>query len=300
MKSLINYLWAITVLLLTSCAGQRSIQTSGKTPSWLYGIEKGYIITFGVADSHEDARNLALSKVKEEVIKSVAVQVTYEEELTTQEDVNSFFQQFESSTAMATDYFEPIKGISASKVDAYYWEEFKERGVKRVRYHVKYPFDPAQLSGLIADYERINAEWEAELRSVTNKDNYIRVEDIFADMDKLKYLSNKLPNQRSKEARERYYLLEEMASEIELSVLQNAPGIIRYQLILYGRPITTEEKPDIRFSCPLKIENVKHFKDQVQINYEILQCPNNREQVISVRYKLNGFHARGVFSILRE
>lgn len=295
-----RFLWFFFIVLVSGCSITRNLKTSGSTPSWLYGIEKGYIITFGVADSHEEARAQALSRVKEEVIKSVAVQVTYEEELTTQEDVNSFFQEFESSTSIASDYFEPVKGISANKVTDYYWEEIKENGVKRIRYHIKYPFDPSELSALIADYERINAEWNAELRSVTQKESYKRAEDIFADMDKLKYLSKKLPNQRSKEARERYRLLEEMASEIEISVLQNAPGIIRYQLTLYGRPISTEEKPDIRFSCPIKIDKVEDYKDQVQINYEIIDCPENKEQVISVRYSLDGFNARGVFSILRE
>jgi hypothetical protein len=295
-----KYIWLVLIVLIAGCGLNHNLQTSGKAPSWLYGIDQGYIITFGTGDTHEEARNEALSRVKEEVIKSVAVQVTYEEELTTQEDVNSFFQEFESSTAITSDYFEPIKGISTNKVSDYYWEEIKENGVKQVRYHIKYPFDPSELSALIADYERINAEWTAELRSVTSKETYKRAEDIFADLDKLHYLSQKLPNQRSKEARERYRLLEEMGSEIEISVLQNAPGIIRYQLTLYGRPISTEEKPDIRFSCPIKIEKVEDFKDQVQINYEIIDCPENKEQVISVRYSLDGFNARGVFSILRE
>lgn len=289
------------LLPIMACSGLRKLESSAsRAPDWLYGIEQNYVITFGVGDTHEEARNLAISKVKEEIIKSVAVQVTYEEELTTQEDVNSFFQDFESSTTMASDYFEPIKGISPNEVEAFYWEEIRENGTIRIRYHIKYPFPQTELNALIADYDRINAGWEAELRKVTSKSSYPRAEDLFADIDQLTYLSNKLPNQKSREARERKRLLEEMASEIKLTLLENSPGRIRYQLSLYGKPIATDEKPDIRFSCALNIDRVKSFEDQVIIEYEVVNCPPAEEQIIAVQYDLDGYRARGIFSILQD
>lgn len=286
-------------ILFSGCVFQKKLASShSKTPNWLHGIEKDHIITFGVGTNHEEAKNLAIARVKEEIIKSVAVQVTYEEELTTEEDVDAFFESFETSTSLSSDYFEPIKGISANNVSDFYWEEFVENGSIKIKYHIKYPFKVSELSALIADYERINAEWNQELASITQKKSYKHVEAIYADLDQLRYLSKKLPNQRSKEALERYRLLEEMASDIEIVVLQNAPGIIRYQLSLYGQPIFTQEKPEIKFTCPIQISSVQDFIDQVQIEYSAENCTTEERHYISVRYRLDGFIARGEFSIL--
>lgn len=286
-------------LLFTGCVFQKKLASShSKAPNWLHGIEKDYIITFGVGTNHEEAKNLAIARVKEEIIKSVAVQVTYEEELTTEEDVDAFFESFETNTSLSSDYFEPIKGISANNVADYYWEEVIENGTKKIKYHIKYPFKVSELSALITDYERINAEWNAELASITQKNEYLHVEDIYADLDQLRYLSKKLPNQRSKEALARYRLLEEMASDIEIVVLKNAPGIIRYQLSLYGQPIFTKEKPEIRFTCPIKINAVQDFTDQVQIDYSAENCSTSEKQYITVKYLLDGFIARGEFAVL--
>ena len=288
--------------LLASCLSSNRVidRSQKKTPGWIHGIPKEYVVAYGTGTTHEEAKQQAIKRVKEEIIKSIAVQVTVVESSTTSEDVDSFFESFNTETNVQSDYFEPLKGISINKVTDYYWENRKENGIERVIYYIKYPFPSSKLNQLIADYERINAEWTNELKAVTQKEYYTTVEELFEDIEKLDYLRKKLPNQRSTEAYRRKQFLEEKADDVRINILENKPGKVRYQLSSYGVPITTVEKPELFASCSIKIDKVIEYVDQIIIEYSIKDCAKEESNYLTVRYDLDGYHTKADFYIVHK
>lgn len=120
---------------------------SGKTPKWVNGIEKGYIITLGSSSDIEDAKAKAILSVKEIIVSSIADNVKVKTESNTQEmnynnSINSFLETFKSSTTSQTGDVNYLQGISITKVEEFYWEKLydKKSKITRFNFHIKYPF----------------------------------------------------------------------------------------------------------------------------------------------------------------
>lgn len=286
MKQLIHVLLVASLMACT--VGQKTSHRS--QPSWLYGAESNYVISNGVASTHEEAKQVALSRVKEEIIKSVAVQVSVKESLTTREEVSTFIESFDAQTEIKSDYFEAMKGITALKIQDFYWETIKQNGQSRIRYHIRYPFSTQELQSLIQDYESIQAEWDAMLNKVRRKEVYHTVESLMADIDYCMYLYRKIQGSKRQEALKLHRFLESRASDIQIDLLENRPGRIRYRLSLGGNVINTAINPDVVSNCDLQIQEIKVFADQVLILYTTpLQCRTNVEKRIEINYNLYGY-----------
>lgn len=286
MRQIINVLFALSIVAC-STVQKASHRTQ---PSWLYGAESNFVISNGVANTHEEAKQVALSRVKEEIIKSVAVQVSVKESLSTREEVSSFIESFDAQTEIKSDYFEAIKGITALKIQDFYWETIKQNGQSKIRYHIRYPFSQTELQSLIKDYESIQAEWDDMLNKVRKKEIYHTVESLMADIDYCMFLFRKIQGSKRQEALKHHRFLETRANDIRIDLLENRPGRIRYRLSLGGNVINTAINPDVVSNCELQIQEIKVFADQVLILYTTpIQCRTNVEKRIEINYNLYGF-----------
>jgi hypothetical protein len=160
---------------------------SGKRPYWVDGTEKGYLIVSATSSSIQLAKDKAFSKVRENVILSVAVQVNYTSSSSVSEKIKNnsrdFSEEFVAKVKLHAGQLGFVNGISESKIADFYWvKTSKKKEPLKFEYYIKYPFSDDDLNSLIADYNREIFKREQELKqlkkevfSTSNSDSLLMV-----------------------------------------------------------------------------------------------------------------------------
>lgn len=308
MKSINTYAFAISLLLgalfLAGCAAERVVKRSERNrPNWVYGMQSGYFISSGSGKSFEEAQVNALTNLKDMVIKSIAVQVVSKSTSNTNETMGDQFSDYlstyENNIEVYSEYFQPLKGLSASNVESFYWEVVKmDNGLKEIRYHIKYPFSQMQLNELIRDFEALDAEMERKLQEIEqNGKQFESIEAIIDDIRKVEGIMAILPRSKRARAVAKIEELESVLDDISFIVLDDSSGFLSYELRLYGDPITVSKAPDIFASCPISIIEFKAFKHKNNVRYDRSKCQPFREEKLSVEYKFSERKVRRNFVI---
>ena len=279
------------VLLLSSCASERVVKRSQrKQPNWVYGMMPNYFITSGAGSSYEEAQVNALMNLKDMIILSIAVQVISKSQSNTSETIDKeiadYLSTYEANIEVYSEYFKPLKGISASKVEAFYWEKIKSDGKEEIKYHIKYPFAQSALQSLIRDFEALDAEMEAKLKAVEdNGRQYSEVEGIIDDIRMIENLKASLPRSKKERAQVKLEQLESTLDDISFIVLDDSSGFLSYDLRLYGEPISISKAPEIYATCPITIKEFKSFQFKNDIRYNRNKCESSKEEKLTVEYK---------------
>ena len=186
---------ALFLLCLSSTsvlAQFKVVEESGKKPDWTMSMERGSIIGIGNGLTVEDAKANALVNVKAQIVTSVAdyisaSSVSKSEEIT----ADKFTQLYQSYSDVITtqsgkrDY---LQGISAAKVDDFYWEKSADKKTKEVKYQyfVKYPFTTFDLEELVADFRVKDEQLTAELNKALDLLNdFTSIEEIIQSQSQL-------------------------------------------------------------------------------------------------------------------
>jgi|GEM_PF-619251 len=301
----LSFIFLLTgsLALLYSCASEKIAKRSHKSqPSWLYGMVPGYFITSGTGSSFEEAQKDALVHLKDQVIQSIAVQVVSKTQSNTREsfdtEIADYLSTYENNIEVYSEYFEPLKGISASKVEDFYWHRYKETGKNMIRYHIKYPFSDVQLKSLISDFEALEAEMESKLLQIEkNGEHYESAEEIVEDIRNIDELITMLPRSKRQRALVKKESLEETLDDISFIVLGDSSGYLLYELRLYGDPIQVMKAPDIFASCDISIREFKSFKFQNIIVYDRSDCVPGKDEKLTVQYKFGDQQFKSSFLI---
>jgi len=115
---LIIFIW------ISSCANLKVIEKSApKKPSWLYGIEKDYLVGEGSGIDYNEEKYNALKMIKEKTVSTVAQNITFEQKLEVNETrykkAIEFLEEYTSKTTSKTRNTAYLQGISLSKATDY-------------------------------------------------------------------------------------------------------------------------------------------------------------------------------------
>ncbi len=289
----------MVILGLAGCKNAHIIQSSRKeAPNWVHGLAKNFIIVNGTGENHEQAKLNALSRIKEDIINSVAVHVVSKTQYRTVESseansIDEFVQVYNNNLEVNSDYFDALKGISLSKAEDFYWEIHRRDGYERVVYHIKYPFRESELGMLISEYERLTRELSSKLDSLTQRGyDFGTVEAIYTDIRTLEDLKYIMPGSKQTIAQNKIYDLEDLMTEIRVKTLSDSIGYLRYALDLNGNTIKSEKSPEITASCPIKVERFRAYPDVNELKYSTVECDFAQDQMLSVTYKYGGYKIR--------
>ncbi len=149
------FLIALFVISL-SCFSQKE---SRKAPDWINGTAQGYLIVSATGGTIQQAKDKAFSKVRENVVLSVAVQVRYASTATVSEKVHNnsreYNEEFVSKVNLHSAELGFVNGISESKITDFYWVRTSKKKQPEVfAYFIKYPFSDSDLAALLSDYDR--------------------------------------------------------------------------------------------------------------------------------------------------
>lgn len=265
------------------------LDKSGKTPKWVNGIEKEYIIVCGSGNSVDAAQDNALLKIKERIVGSIAENISTSNEYyrgdKSVNGVSNVIENFETSTKTKSADISYIKGISLTKAEEYYWEKVSEDKQIRFYYHVKYPFPEFELKKMVMDFEKADFELTMELNTLFEEiEKYSSIEEINQGLISLTALSKTFIDQRKAKADVGIAKLSEMLKSVTISTIQNNLGEIRYQLKIGEKPIASAQKPKVTSNCAT-ITDISGSPNEWVIKYDYSGCYDNPANSVVVAYQ---------------
>lgn len=265
-----------------------------KKPSWVNGLEKGYIIVVASSPTLDDAQQKALAKVKEQIVSSVAENIQTSSEYFRSEQVknnnSSFSEDFQTATKTQAANISFVKGISLSKVDAFYWQKIelgKKSGKYKYYYHIKYPFSRTQLLALIREFEKADKALTVQMESYLAKTNTMTsIEEMSQTIKEMQALADGFIDADPR--KDKTYVgiakLKAMLKNVSIQTVNSTLGEIRVILKIGEKTVTTSRKPKVSSNCA-KITDVRSKSPEWNITYTYDECYDDPDNVIKVEFR---------------
>lgn len=269
-------------------------ESSKKKPKWVNGLEKGYIIVVASSPTLDDAQQKALAKVKEQIISSVAENIQTSSEYFRSENIKNgntnFSENFQTATKTQAANISFVKGISLSKVDAFYWEKIElDKKTKKYKYyyHIKYPFSRTQLLALIREFEKADKALTVQMESYLAKTNTMTsVEEMSQTIKEMQALSDGFidADPRKNKTNVGIVKLKEMLKNVSIETVSTTLGEISVILKIGEKTVTTSRKPKVSSNCA-KITDVRSKTPEWHIKYSYNECYDDPDNKIKVEFR---------------
>ncbi len=260
-----------------------------KQQAWVNSLVKDYIITSASSNTLEDAREKAILKVKEQIISSVADNISTQTEHSLTEDNNSGDMRITESYKVATKTRAAdipfIKGVSLNQVEDYYWAKVKESdGRINYYYHVKYPFSDFQLKKLVMEYEKNDRELTRQLNSLIAKidetNSLEELQQVHSELNALKKAFIDVDTRLHK-AEVAMSRIVEIMKNASIETVSTSLGEIRFTINAGGKVMRTTATPRAKSNCA-KIVEVKPNGDEWVVKYTYNECYDDPDNKINV------------------
>lgn len=260
-----------------------------KKPSWVNSLEKDYIIVVASSNTLEDAQIKALNKVKEQIISSVAENVTTSSEYLRSDDNGEIGEVYNVATRTRAANIPFIKGISLNQIDQYYWQKVGNRKVEPVyNYHIKYPFTETQLRKLVSEYNSADNKLTQQLNDLIEQvDNAETSADLEQARAELRAIKSQFleTDPRAKQAEVAATRAFNLMRDIKFETVSSELGKVQFKVIVAGKYVGTN-KPKVKSNCA-QITNLTLNGDVWVLEYNYSGCDENAQNKISVEYRNN-------------
>ena len=291
MKKL-TFVILLTFFGMVAFAQPKVLGKSGRKPGWINGIEKDYIIVSGSGATIKDAQNNALMIIKERIVSSVADNVKatstmQTEETNTNKSVYSFFEKYSSQVTSQSGKVPYLQGISLSNANEFYWEKLLDKKTNKIsyEYHIKYPFPEFELKKLVSDFKFRDKELTDNLNRIEEEvETVTSIEQIESNLDELKALQDAFIDARVDKVNTISARYRGLFKSVELTEVENSPGLIKFTLRLDDRIISTVKKPTVNSECA-KIKGTKNNVTDWEIDYDYENCYEDPENNIAVSFR---------------
>ena len=293
----------LVIAMPHAAAQEKILEKSGKKPQWVNSVEKGYIIEMGKGLTADEARDKAMERVRESIIRSVAEQITATSAQSTVETRTGNKYQVSGDYASAiltrTAKMPFVKGISASRAEAFYWDKIsdKKSGSVWVNYHIKYPFSEAELGMIIMDFEKDQKEKEMAVMDICQvADNSSNLDEIAQKYRELLSLLPQLEDPVKGEAMLCLAKYQGLLKSFSLQALSSSPGHLAYLLTSGGRTYRYTAKPIFKSNCAGSFILITSA-DTNKITYDFNGCYESQVNKISVEYHFEDISIKNDFTI---
>lgn len=285
---------ALTLMLLVPaclCAQDKIkvVESSAKKqPSWVGASQTDFIITSATDADLQTARDKCLDNVRRYVIESVAnnVQATTKStvsQTSINNSIESFLDSYTSTYESKAADVPFLKGISASKIEEYYWEKRHNKTTKEYFYvySIKYPFPSMELKKLVYEFEKKDKEmWNKYLELEDGIKNITSLEQIdraIADLGPvIDYLFDNTRKNQAEALRNRYRAL---YNNVTVRTVWQTLGEYRFQLMLDNKPIATSQRVTLKSDYASKLQSEQQG-NQIVVRYAWDGCAYDDQNVI--------------------
>ncbi len=295
-----------TTLLLcfsvsTVFAQFKVVEESGKKPEWTMSMERGSIIGIGNGLTIEDAKANALVNVKAQIVTSVADFISASSVSKTEEiTADKFTQLYQSYSDVITtqsgkrDY---LQGISAAKVDDFYWEKSADKKTKEVKYQyfVRYPFTTFDLEELVADFRAKDEQLTAEMNKALDLlEDFTSIEEIIQAQSQLGKLLAIFIDERIAKCQTGIEKSKAQLASVYVANAGSELGLVRYSLKIGEKEVRCAKKPVINSNCA-RIGDKKLGEIICEVSYLYDECYNEPGNNIKVSYTISNNKAEKEF-----
>lgn len=269
-----------------------------RAPSWVGAFESGYIIVSAEAETQDQAKQLCLARVKQEIVNAVAVTVSSQEqlaELSVDTNGNEAYQSVYASNIQSIAAQLPyISGISLDENGEAYWQQcYDTKDKSKTRYymyHVKYYFPSTEREKLIRQYKLLDQEQVEKLAALRAEYNtFTQVEYISKAITEITPIINFFnDNKRKEEAQALQSSYRKLYSEIAIEPISNELGVFTYKLVLHGRTMTTSLRPKMRSDYAYNMEYRPLDENCHTICYDHEGCIETDPNRVYLTYSIGG------------
>lgn len=285
------FLWAVGV------NGQSKVieKSAKKVPTWLNTAVDDYLVVSVVANSLADAQNKTLTEITERIIRSVASNVSVNQENVMSEvNVNGSIESkdaYSQISKMKSANLPFLKGISLSNVADLYWEKLQDKATKKESYNysVKYPFSQAEQQKLMADFEAMDAEkvaqYEVWMQKLSNIESVDEIKQAIAELNTLaEYFFDEVRLSQAKGLAQQYRQLYDALS-VTGAFQEN--GKYQCQVLLQGNPVKVSTTPKVTSNCASQI-SVRPSDGAFLISFSAEDCLPEEENSLVISFRIEG------------
>ena len=248
---------AVAMVMLTTSIAQAKVKvvesSEKRSPEWVNSSQSDYIITMSIRGDLESAKEECLRSVRDQIINSVAQNViTSNSNLMAQktengvtEMVDSFVSKSESQSANMPF----LTGISASRIEASYWEKRYDSDTRETTYlySIKYPFSNEELRGMIAEFEARDSKMEGRYKelneSYNNITSIVDVDNAVKELETLEsYFFDDVRQKAASGLLDKY---KRVYRSVTIRELSNELGEYKFEFVYNGRAIDVNSKPRV-------------------------------------------------------
>lgn len=294
---------AMLALLLMSFLGMKAKaedkvveRSAKKAPEWLATAQEDYLVVTVTAKTLADAQKQALNEVTERIIRSVASNVSVSESMEMSEtvvngSVESSTDSYKSTSHIRAANLPFLKGISLSKVTDIYWVKLQDKNTKAIHYEysVKYPYSSMDQRKLQAEFEKLDAEKNAELEALEEGlHNITTLDDISNGVATAEALTAYFfDNVRSAKAKSLKIRYNELYKTIGIIGVVTGNGTAECALSVNGKPVRCGLVPTVTSNCASNI-NVTPTDGTYRITYDTSDCLPDEENILQVTFRVHG------------
>lgn len=283
-------------------------RSSKKTPQWVNGMQKEYIITSSINQDAERAKELCLEDVKIKIIEAVAqnIQSSTENSInqsTVNNKISSFIDEFSSTFKTQAANIPFVTNISYSNVEDYYWEKRRNKstGKESYFYSIKYPFPAGELKKMIAIFNQQDAEMDEKLDNIEKGFTNIKsIEEIDIAVTNLraleKYFFDDVRLNRTKSAIKNY---NSVYGKISLRRVSNKLGDEEFALMYGDNFLSYTKPPRVKANTAYEISTNKKG-DVWEVKYNYSTCYADEENYLDVSWSVNNRGIKNRFYINLE
>lgn len=296
MRKLLLTILCVAPLL---CYGQLKVveRSEKKTPAWVGASGEDFVTSNGVGKTLDEAKNLAMDEVKKQILESVALNISSVSSSEINQvsgqggEISQFSDEFKSKFAIQAAKLPFIKGISANKIDAFYWEkrEDKRNGVVEYGYSIRYPYTKGEQMAMVREFEKLDASMVAKLVGIENLiDTFITTEQLDGALGEIPALMNYFFDEvRLERTKATKNAISRQYEYIKPMIGMVKKGKANSVLTIGERVITTTQKPTIKSNCATEI-NYKIEDGNVVIDFNEDGCVDSEDNFIEIGYRFGG------------
>ena len=293
--------WTLLVLLcaisLGAAAQSKIIERSAKkVPAWLKGATEGSIVATVSAPTLGEAQDLALTDVTEQIIQSVALNITVTQtsemsEVNTNGDIDSR-DAFSRTSQIRAANLPFLSGITMAKAEEIYWVKLQDKNTKaeHYEYSVKYPFTAKEQRKLKEEFEALEAEKLAEYNDLESSIHDIEsVDEIQARLIRLANLKayyfdqNRINMVSGLEKR-----YKDLYNQLTVAGTFLTTGQYQCQMLLDGTPIRVSTAPKVKSNCATELTTRATGDGMFVIGYNAQDCVADDDNYLQITFTLEG------------
>lgn len=268
-------------------------QSPKDKPSWLVkGKPAGTLmVQANKVSTLEEAQDMVLTSLLNDIASSVAVQVTGEivndVDWTTVGDKEVYIQKVKNNTTTKIAKMPALQGVSLSKAEVY-WERYTNKKTKETcyDYYILYPFSDFELQELIDQY---NAQEKALNDKIDKfRDDLVNISDIgimLQNITDMKAMIKELADDDVKinKLKNNVSIYEKAIDEIYIDVLDNTSGKLVIRLMYDEKVMKTKTLPQLKSECARDFTK-KHDGDEIILTFNTFDCYEQDDNYVEVRF----------------